>query len=273
MKNIIILLIILFLGGLTITANAQSTPNHVVINEIELNPPGDDSKSIIEWIELYNPTSSPVDIGGWHIASTNGLKKIMTVPTGSFIEPGKFLTYSYQSLWFTDSSESVELKDKNGIIVDKTPLFSDAKDDFTSWQRIYDGYDLDSATDWKFVTSTAGSSNGKLLTTTQQEGVTVSVSSDKSSYLFGETATIQGKISKQIFIVAPYFHADQILVKISGPNYDKTISLYPDLNLNYKTTLSLQQVLGINKGDYSVSVSYGGVTSNTGFSVGDQIIT
>ncbi|MEK6871153.1 MAG: hypothetical protein AABX09_06435, partial [Thermoproteota archaeon] len=60
--------------------------------------------------------------------------------------------------------------------------------------------------------------------------------------------------------------------KISGPNYDKTISLYPDLNLNYKTSLNLQQVLGINNGIYSVSVSYGGATSQTSFSVGDEII-
>ena len=271
MKHIFILFSILFLSGLVITANAQST-NHVVINEIDINPPGDDTKSVIEWVELYNPTSSKVDIGGWQIASTTILKKTMIIPTGTFIEPGKFLIFSYQSLWFTDSNELVELKDKNSVVVDKTPLLSDMKNDFSSWQRIYDGYDLDNSDDWKFAISTAGSSNGKLIVAEEKEGVSVSVSSNKSSYLFGETATIQGNVSKQIFIVSPYFHADQILVKISGPNYDKTISLYPDLNLNYKTTLNLQQVLGINKGDYSVSVSYGGAITQTLFSVGDEIM-
>ena len=43
--------------------------------------------------------------------------------------------------------------------------------------------------------------------------------------------------------------------------------------MNYKTTLNLQQVLGINTGIYSVSVSYGGATSQTSFSVGDEIVT
>ncbi len=271
MKNIFILFSILLLGGLAISANAQSA-DHVVINEIDINPPGDDAKSVTEWIELYNPTSSKIDIGGWQIASTTILKKTMIIPSGTFIESGKFLTYSYQSLWFTDTNELVELKDKNGVVVDKTPLLSDMKNDFSSWQRTSDGYDLDNPNDWKFSTSTAGSSNGKLVTTQEKEGLSVSVLSDKSSYLFGQTATIQGKVSKQVFIEKPYYHADEILVKISGPNYDKTISLYPDLNLNYKTTLNLQQVLGINKGVYSVLVSYGGGTSQTNFSVGDEII-
>ena len=271
MKNILILFSILLLGGLVITANAQST-DHVVINEIDINPPGDDAKSVTEWVELYNPTSSKVDLGGWQIASTTILKKTMIIPSGTFIEPGKFLTFSHQSLWFTDTNELVELKDENGVVVDKTPLLSDMKNDFSSWQRTSDGYDLDNTSDWKFVISTAGSSNGKLIVAENTEGVSVSVSSNKSSYLFGETATIQGNVSKQVFIVKPYYHADEILVKISGPNYDKTISLYPDLNLNYKTTLNLQQVLGINKGVYSVSVSYGGATSQTVFSVGDEIV-
>ncbi|MEK6931530.1 MAG: lamin tail domain-containing protein, partial [Thermoproteota archaeon] len=271
MKNIIILFSILLLSGLVVTANAQSA-NHVVINEIDINPPGDDAKSIAEWVELYNPTDSKIDIGGWQIASTTILKKTMIIPTGTFIEPGKFLTFSYQSLWFTDTNELAELKDKTGVVVDRTPLLSDMKNDITSWQRTSDGYDLDNVYDWKFAISTAGSSNGKLIIAEAKEGLSVSISSNKPSYLFGNTAIIQGNVSKQIFIEKPYYHADEILIKISGPNYDKTISLYPDLNLNYKTSLNLQQVLGINNGVYSVLVSYGGATSQTSFSVGDEII-
>ncbi len=272
MKNIIILFSILLLGGLVVTASAQSTTNHVVINEIDINPPGDDSKSVLEWVELYNPTSSKIDLSGWQIASTTALKKTMTISPGTFIEPGKYLTFSYQSLWFADSNELVELKDKNGIAIDKTPLLSDPKNDLTSWQRIYDGYDLDNVHDWKFATPTAGSSNGKVTVTETKSDVTVTVSTDKSSYIFGQTATIMGNISKQVFITAPYFHADEISVKITGPKYDKTITLYPDLNLNYKTSLNLQQVLGVTKGVYLVSVTYGGATSQTSFSVGDEII-
>lgn len=132
----------------------------VVINELDINPPGNDSTSISEWVELYNPTDYEIDLSGWSIASTTVLKKTMTIPSGTTITPGQFITYQYQSLWFTDVNESVELRNTNGIVIDKTPVLTDILNDFTSWQRISDGFDTDSASDWKFVVSTAGSSNG-----------------------------------------------------------------------------------------------------------------
>ena len=269
-RNIPLLFSIILFAGILVPAYAQ-TADHVVINEVDINPPGDDSASISEWVELYNPTSSDVDMGGWSIASTTVLKKTMTIPSGTIIKPGQFMTYSYQNVWFTDANESVELRDKNNIVVDKTPSISDIKNDFTSWQRLYDGYDFDNYADWKFVTSTAGSSNGKLIQTQESEGVTITVSSEKQSYLFGEVAVISGSVSEEVFVVKPFFSPEQIVITITGPNFDKTVKLYPDLKLNYKTTLSLHQVLGINEGTYDVSVSYGGATTSTTFSVGYEI--
>ncbi|NND86775.1 MAG: hypothetical protein HKM23_05565 [Nitrosopumilus sp.] len=272
MKNSIpIILSLVLLAGIIIPVHAQSNSENIVINEVEINPPGNDATSISEWVEIYNPTNSDVDLSGWKIASTTVLKKTMTIQSGTIIKPGQFLTYSYQSLWFTDSSESVELRDADGVVIDKTPVISDIFNDFKSWQRIYDGYDLDSSSDWKFVSSTAGSSNGKLVVTQDSQDVKLTVESDKRSYLFGETAVIKGNVSKEVFTVKPTFQPEPIIVKISGPNYDKSISLYPDLKLNYKTTLSLHQVLGINEGVYDVSVSYAGVIAKTNFSVGHKI--
>jgi len=258
------------LAGITVPVYAQSA-DHVVINEIDINPPGDDSESISEWIELYNPTDSEIDLNGWQIASTTALKKTMTINSET-IEPGQFLTFSYKSVWFTDINESVELRDESGIVIDKTPILSDTQNDFTSWQRIYDGYDLDSSNNWKFVTSTSGSTNGKLIETQETEEVTVTTSSAKSSYLFGETAVIKGSVSKKVFIEKPFFQPESIAVVISGPNFDRTLTLYPDLNLNYETTLGLHQVLGIKEGNYDVSVSYAGAVANTSFSVGYETI-
>ncbi|WP_428324460.1 lamin tail domain-containing protein [Nitrosopumilus sp.] len=270
-RNLSVLFSILLLMGVAIPAYAQ-TADTVVINEVDINPPGDDSKSISEWVELYNPTDSEIDLSGWQIASTTILKKTMTIGSGTVIEPGQFLTFSYQSVWFTDINESVELRDENRIVIDKTPVLSDIQNDFTSWQRIYDGYDLDNSDDWKFVTSTSGSSNGKLIEIQETEEITVTVSPSKSSYLFGETAVIEGSVSKEVFIEKPFFQPESIIVIISGPNFDKTLTLYPDLNLNYKTTLNLHQVLGINEGNYDVRVSYADAVANTSFSVGFELI-
>lgn len=270
--NLTLVFSVLLFAGILAPAYAASA-DHVVINEVEINPPGDDSKSVSEWVEIYNPTDSDVDLSGWKIASTTILKKTMTLQPGTVIKSGQFLTYSYQSLWFTDSNESVELRDDNGIVIDKTPLFADIKNDFTSWQRLYDGYDSDSSNDWKFVTSTAGSSNGKLATSQDSKEITVTASSDKDSYLFGETATIGGSVSEQVFIVKPFFQPQQIVMTISGPNFNKILTMYPDLNLNYKTTVKLDKVLGINEGLYHVSVTYAGALVDTGFSVGFESST
>jgi hypothetical protein len=262
---------ILLLTVIVSPAFAQ-TANSVVINELDINPPGDDSTSIAEWVELYNPTDSEIDLSGWEIASTTVLQKTMTIPNGVTIQPGEFLTYSYQPVWFTDSGESVELRDDNGFVVDKTPMLIDIKNDFTSWQRIYDGYGLDASGDWKFVSPTTGSSNGKLIQTQEAKEITVTVLSEKSSYLFGDTAVFEGSVSEEVSPVKPTFLPEPIVVTITGPDFYKTITLFPDLNLNYKTTLSLHQVLGINEGDYDVSVSYADATAVTTFSISSELI-
>jgi len=273
-RNITILFSIFVLVALAIPASAQSLmADHVVINEIDINPPGDDSASPSEWVELYNPTDSDLDIGGWKIASTTVLKQTFSIPTGTVIEAGQFLTYSYKTVWFTDTNEVVELRDENGIVVDTTPLLSDIKNDFTSWQRIYDGYDLDSIDDWKFENSNAGSSNGKVPITEDTQAVSVTINSIKSSYLFGETAVLQGHVSEKVFIVQQgAFNPESIKITIKGGDHYSEVLLYPDLNLNFETTLSLHPVLGTTEGVYIVSVTYAGATSSTSFSVGDEII-
>ena len=70
-----ITLLLLCISVYPVLGQTTTLADHVVINEIDINPPGDDSKSIIEWVELYNPTNSPIDISGWSVASTTLLKK------------------------------------------------------------------------------------------------------------------------------------------------------------------------------------------------------
>ena len=271
-RNISIVFSIFLLVGFIVPAYAQTNYDNVVINEVDINPLGDDSVNVNEWVELYNPTDSDIDLGDWEIASTTILQKTMTISSGTTIKSGEFLTYQYQTIWFTDTGESVELRDENGIVIDKTPVISDIQNDFTSWQRIYDGYDLDSYDDWKFLKSTPGLSNGKLVEIEESTEITVTVSSEKSSYLFGDVAIISGSVSEEVFVYKPHFQPEQIIVTISGGNFYKTVTLYPDLNLNYETTLRLYQVLGINEGTYDVSVNYAGAIANINFSVGSELI-
>ena len=176
----------LLLGGTVYPAIGQTSSNdHVVINEVDINPPGDDSQTVTEWVELYNPTDSAVDVGGWEIASTTILKKTFTIPQGTTIKPGGFLTYSYTKIWFTDVSELVQLRDSEGNIIDETPVITDVSNDFSSWQRLYDGFDTDLTTNWRFGTSSAGSTNGKLIVEEEVAPVSISIEVNKSEF-FGE---------------------------------------------------------------------------------------
>ena len=74
-RNLSIVFSIFLLVGIIAPAYAQTSSDNVVINEVDINPLGDDSASVSEWVELYNPTDSEIDLSGWKIASTTVLQK------------------------------------------------------------------------------------------------------------------------------------------------------------------------------------------------------
>jgi len=265
--SIIIILSLVLIVGISAPAYAQTITDHVVINEVDTNPPGDDSKSISEWVELYNPTDDDVDLSGWTISSTTVLKKTLTIPDGTIISSGDFLTFTNEKVWFTDTAELIELTNSDGLLIDKTREVFDLENDSKSWQRTYDGF-----SDWKFTSTTAGGSNGKMIESFNPSSVVLTLSSDKISYGFDDTAIIHGTVSEKIFVEKPYFQTEPILITISGPNFYHSVSLYPDYNLNYETSLRISQVLGISEGNYDVSVTYADVVTTSTFSVNSNII-
>lgn len=264
---------LLFIGVFGMSYGAEDLADHVVINEVDTNPAGDDSKSISEWVELFNPTTQDVNIGGWKIASTTVTKKTLTLPSGTILKAGQFQVFSYQSLWFTDVSEKVQLKDKEGNLVDETQVITDQKNDFQSWQRKYDGVVSDSNT-WIFKSASAGSSNGKLPIAGIESGdLIVFAKADKKNYVFDETAIIYGNVSKRVYQEKPFFSQTQLYIDVNGPGkFQRTITIYPDLNLQYKTQIKLDKVLGAVAGTYIVNVRYGAASDSTIFSVGEKKI-
>lgn len=163
-------------GLLLIIVSLQvvSSLSHIVINEVEVNPAGED---IREFVELYNPTEDEVDIAGWtlvvmHVYADD---KSLEYTTRRFTgEPGKpwILNpdrYAGQGggLALADGSPGdltkgcqVILLDASGKEIDRTPVLSDPDDDERSWQRYPNGQDTDKDTDWSFRPSTKMASNG-----------------------------------------------------------------------------------------------------------------
>ena len=270
-RTLLVLLLVvssvsIFSAGLILPAHAQTSQN-VVINELDVNPSGSDSRSAVEWVELYNPTDSAIDLSEWKIASTTTLKKTLTIPSGTIIEPQDYMVFLHQSLWFSDTLESVELLDQNDVIVDKTPILVDLDNDINSWQRIYDGFDLDSINDWKFASTTAGGSNGEIVSSPDVVALSMTVSTTESSYTLGQTAVIQGDVSELAYADRNFLTPASVTVLISGPDFERTTTIYPDSDLNYSTTLSLQQTQRVSPGIYVVTATYGDASASAQFTV------
>ena len=131
---------------------------HIVINEIEQNPYGIDEGN--EWVELYNPTISDVNLDGWRLSTTHG--KTVTVTLRGTIPANGYVIYTHTEQWLDNIGESVTLRDLSLNEVDRTPYVPDTNGTRYSWQRYPNGKDTDSDSDWEFRASTEGRSNGEL---------------------------------------------------------------------------------------------------------------
>jgi hypothetical protein len=129
---------------------------HVLVNEVELNPPGNDNYlSVMEWVELYNPTTEDVDVSGWMISTTHGTTVTITISEGTIIPAEGYYVCGRGSQWLDNDYESVVLQDSESTEVDRSPTQSDDVNDDRSWQRYPNGEEY-----WQFRSSTMGASNG-----------------------------------------------------------------------------------------------------------------
>jgi hypothetical protein len=140
---------ILILCTVGLAARTVDGSTNVVINEFELNPPGDDYAPGAEFVELYNPTSLPVDISGWTVSSTHGVPVTLKIPPGTTIPPKGFHIVTHTTQWLDNTDEQIVLKNAANVEIDGTPAKSDPFNDARTWQRYPDG-----SVDWVFDTAT-----------------------------------------------------------------------------------------------------------------------
>ncbi|MFZ2071216.1 MAG: lamin tail domain-containing protein [Halobacteriota archaeon] len=93
--------------------------NHLVISEVYVNAVNETAS---EWVELYNPTNSTVNINNWTI-NTASFQPDATLPTGVAILPYSFYLIGDagwnpdNSSWHTpDYSEDITLKNEDGWV-------------------------------------------------------------------------------------------------------------------------------------------------------------
>ncbi|MDD7424806.1 MAG: lamin tail domain-containing protein [Candidatus Methanomethylophilaceae archaeon] len=130
----------------------------ILINEVELNPAGDDRGK--EWVEIFNNTDAEVNLEGYTLVPASGDSKSVSI-TGVRI-PAKgmaVITFDKQTLNNSASKgnrgEMLTLYDTYGNIVDKTAWLTDTENNDMTNQRVSDGFD-----EWGFNVGSPGSKNG-----------------------------------------------------------------------------------------------------------------
>ncbi len=142
--GIAVILIVLSLGSLA-PASAQSSV--IKINEVESSggSPGD-------WAELYNPSSTAVDIGGYYFKD-NDNARTFRIPVGTSISAGGYYLVEEAAFAFgLGSSDAARLYDASAVLIDSYVWGSHAT---TSYGRCPNGTGAFATT----VASTKGAAN------------------------------------------------------------------------------------------------------------------
>ena len=113
----------------------------VRINEIELNPAGEDNGN--EWVELYS--DEQIEINGWKIRSSNGRNMSFNASFSGYY----ILTCSRNLL--TNANNSITLFDEHNKEIDSAGAFSDNANNDKTWQYCNG--------EWQFIESTKGEDN------------------------------------------------------------------------------------------------------------------
>jgi len=146
-------ILIALVGAIALSAIGAGA---VVINEVELNPPGNATK----WVELYNNADEDVDLSGWVVSIINlPWKGPITIPEGTVV-PAKGYYLAEGSLqWGQDYNGTVTLVDAAGVKVDETHnMADDSGSDFT-FGRYPNGLDTDLRSDWKLMKASPRAEN------------------------------------------------------------------------------------------------------------------
>ena len=135
----------------------QPTATSALINEVESNPAGNDIGA--EWVELYDPSNSSIDLSGWTITAQHSTGHSCAITSGTAIAAHGYYVVVFPAQFLDNTGEIVVLYDAGHSEVDRTPALNDTANDGMTWQRVPNGTDSNSASDWQFSAGTMGGQN------------------------------------------------------------------------------------------------------------------
>ena len=182
MKKLTILLILIFITSGILIGTANPSGTNIIITEVLYDAPNSDTTE--EWVELFNPSPSAININGWTLSDNVGTNTLpdFTIPSGGYFVFAKDAV-AFQALYgFAPDADTMTLALGNTgdqlTLADSTTT----EVDFVAWenyvadwpvsaidksiQRISDSssmpIDTDTGSDWENsgTTGTPGSGYG-----------------------------------------------------------------------------------------------------------------
>lgn len=139
------------------SVSTSSLWKQIKINEFLPNPEDGD-----EWIELYNPTTSSLDLADGLLCDNRDTSCTIATTSGT-IAAQSWTTFFLNGSHLNNNDDSIILKNPDEIIIDQVNYGTDALPAPEKGQAVArknDGADSDADTDWAITTSlTPGSSN------------------------------------------------------------------------------------------------------------------
>ena len=158
-----VLVIIMSLSPMMSATGEESNDSGLIINEIYVSP-NNEQYGGIDWngdgeigrysnqfLEIYNPTNSSVDIGGWWIDDiAEGGSPSCSIAWGTIIESGSYLVfYRAQTNIEFDyfEGDTISISDENGNLIDSVSYDSEDSDygvpygydSVGNWMKLSDG--------------------------------------------------------------------------------------------------------------------------------------
>lgn len=233
MKNIYALAMIVALS-------ISTTFGQIVVNEFSaanLQTFPDNYGGYEDWIELYNPTGSSVDISGWFLSDNENNRDKYKFPAGTVIGGGDYLLiwcdgrdevsggqhHADFKLKQTKMTEEVVLSNSDTVIQDNIPLGITAVEQ--SWARSTDG-----SNNWRICTNpTPGSSNNG---STQYTGFAEKPQVDVQAgfYTTGQTVTMTNNPTNSV-----------VRYTTNGDNVTSSSPVFPgSVSINSTSVLKLR---------------------------------
>jgi hypothetical protein len=244
--------------------------NPVIINEIHYNP--DLKYELVEFIELYNTSSEPVDISGWHFC--DGI--IYQFPPDTIIEKNGYVvvaenpypSVTNKTVWdkygidesivywpfegnLNNEGEKIELCDADGIEVDQVdyqlgfpwPTVGDAVPETSagsghSIQLINPTLDNDLAGSWRSAYPTPGAENGQVWAVNTPPHIR-QVNHEPAQPRSGQEVTITAKVTDPDGVASvtlsyqPVNPGNYIPVTLPNLSYSEPTLPNPDYEANW----------------------------------------